>query len=138
MYAWDSKDAYVAIVYCRNDDAFKTNFQVVDSHNNRAGTMTVCDAVEHVIEEYGIIPEATVWKHAVSGNYFTVMCQYPHDCVNEHAPDDDSEAYVYCRALDYDTKNAVWLGRRLFDNDRQLQYQSSMPSYSPHNVRVNK
>ena len=68
-----------------------------------------------------MIETGQVWRHNGTGNEFVVLDANPHSTeFSDSNPPDSSEEYVYVKAPDYETRDAVWLGRRLFDSQLSL------------------
>lgn len=69
-----------------------------------------------------MIENGQVWEHTVTGNKFIVLDANPHETTElaDSYPPDDSEEYVYVKSPDYETRDAVWLARRLFDSQLSL------------------
>jgi len=68
-----------------------------------------------------MIENGQVWRHTGTGNEFVVLDTNPHTTDSPNtSPPDNSEEYVYVEAPDYETKEAIWLARRLFDSQLSL------------------
>lgn len=101
---------------------YKVHFLVVEDGTCVGGFLSLCNVADYLADEYAIVPEGSLWQHQVTGNLFVVEHNNP---ANTHAerpahPPNADEPWVYCNAYDYDDHEYVWLGRRLFDNDKQL------------------
>ena len=74
-----------------------------------------------------MIENGQVWKHTVTGNEFIVLDSTPHETSELAAshPPDSSEEYVFVGAPDYETKETIWLARRLFNSQLFLVNEDS-------------
>lgn len=116
----DGDDIVVARVPSKEDFFVESTGDLPEEIFRKA---SVCAAVEHCVDTFGLIPKKSVWQDQETDKMYIAEHTYPHKLEWNHYmhPEDDNEKYIFC----VDEENGeMWIPRRRFDNDEDLQMVS--------------
>lgn len=113
---WWSDDDYVTIINLGG------RFEVTWNGIPAERFPSLCEAAEYAITKFGIIPVHSAWKHTVTDDRYIVKHQHPESLPETHDwyPTDFSEPWIYCSTPDYETRDDVWLAKRIFPSQLKL------------------
>lgn len=110
---WQNGEMRIHIEDVRDSRLHNDSFIAVTSEYKQESFESLCEAAEYVINEYGLIPEGSAWEHKHLGDRYIITDTDPDDAHH-------SEPFVRCEVPDYETRDEVFMARRLFESQLEL------------------